>query len=264
MTTLRSARLPWSVGPETTAALHALARRQLLKGRMPDVSVAKPLVSLTGDLLHTLFEARVEAEPDAVALLWNGEETTYEELNRSANRLARHLRSLGVGPEDRVGLCLGRSPRLVAAVLATLKAGAGYLPLDPHYPSERLAFLLADAGVKVLVSERSVAEHLPAELAGPGTSPPAPLPSPTQRPAGRGEKFRMKQEVWDLLFPAVLPSPGGGRTGDGRGAGGEVLFVAPPPTGASTPAAVSPGRPSALPACRRWCRARPYRYARLR
>jgi non-ribosomal peptide synthetase component F len=94
VTTLRSARLPWSVGPETTAALHALARRQLLKGRMPDVSVAKPLVSLTGDLLHTLFEARVEAEPDAVALLWNGEETTYDELNRSANRLARHLRSL--------------------------------------------------------------------------------------------------------------------------------------------------------------------------
>src|SRR6185369_13370519 len=139
------------------------ARRHLLEGRMPDVSIAKPLVPLTGDLLHTLFEARVEAEPDAVALVWNGEETTYDELNRSANRLARHLRSLGVGPEDRVGLCLGRSPRLVAAVLATLKAEAGYLPLDPHYPSERLAFLLADAGVKVLVSERSVAEHLPAE-----------------------------------------------------------------------------------------------------
>ncbi len=144
--------------------LSETARRQLLEGRMPVSDlVAKPLVALTGDLLHTLFEARVEAEPDAVALLWNGEETTYDELNRSANRLARHLCSLGVGPEDRVGLCLGRSPRLVAAVLATLKAGAGYLPLDPHYPSERLAFLLADAGVKVLVSERSVAEHLPAE-----------------------------------------------------------------------------------------------------
>ncbi len=136
-------------------------RRQLLEGQteMPTPTSAPAVAE--GDLIHTLFEARVEADPEAVALVFDGEETTYEDLDQAANRLARQLRALAVGPEDRVGLCLDRSPRLVTAILATLKAGAGYLPLDPHYPADRLGFLLTDAGAKVLIAERAVADRLP-------------------------------------------------------------------------------------------------------
>ncbi|HEX4964285.1 MAG TPA: amino acid adenylation domain-containing protein, partial [Thermoanaerobaculia bacterium] len=114
-------------------------------------------------LLHRLFEAQVAAGPDRPALLWDDTEVTYGELNRRANGLARHLRGLGVGPDAVVGLCMDRSPDLMAAILAVLKAGGAYLPLDPEAPAERTAFMLADAGVRVAVAgERlaaGIAEH---------------------------------------------------------------------------------------------------------
>ena len=108
-------------------------------------------------LLHQAFEAQAAAQPTAPALVCGGEMLTYGDLDARAHRLARRLRSLGVGPEVPVAVCAGRSAGLVAALLAVLKAGGAYLPLDPNYPPERLAFLLADAGAAVLLTESALA-----------------------------------------------------------------------------------------------------------
>ncbi|HEY2736799.1 MAG TPA: condensation domain-containing protein, partial [Thermoanaerobaculia bacterium] len=113
--------------------------------------------SLQATLLHQLFEAQAAALPNAPALVCGGETLTYGDLDARAGRLARHLRSLGVGPEVPVAVCAGRSADLVTALLAVLKAGGAYLPLDPAYPPERLAFLLADAGAAVLLTQSELA-----------------------------------------------------------------------------------------------------------
>jgi amino acid adenylation domain-containing protein len=115
--------------------------------------------------LHQLFEEQARRAPDAVAVLFEGEELTYGELNRRANQLAHYLRRLGVGPEDLVGICVERSPEMLVGLLGILKAGGAYVPLDPAYPRERLAFMLEDAGVKVLVTEAYLADALPPHAA---------------------------------------------------------------------------------------------------
>ena len=101
--------------------------------------------------LHVLFEEQAERAPDAVALLCGEESLSYRELNARANRLAHHLRALGVGPDARVAICMDRSLEMVVALLATLKAGGAYVPLDPAYPEERLAYALEDSAPKVLL-----------------------------------------------------------------------------------------------------------------
>ncbi|MFY0570585.1 non-ribosomal peptide synthetase [Archangium lansingense] len=111
--------------------------------------------------LHEVFEAQVARTPDAVAVEAESARLTYRELDRRANQLAWHLRSLGVGRGAIVGLCLERSPETVVGVLGILKAGGAYLPLDPAYPRERLAFMLDQARVSVLVTQRPLAELLP-------------------------------------------------------------------------------------------------------
>ncbi|HEY3566611.1 MAG TPA: amino acid adenylation domain-containing protein [Thermoanaerobaculia bacterium] len=120
--------------------------------------------------IHRAFERQARETPDAVALLAGeeGEETVpYADLDARANRLAHHLRSLGVGPETRVALCLERSTGLIASLLAVLKAGGAYVPLDPAYPRERLDYLLADTGAPVLVTEQRLLASFGAEaLAG--------------------------------------------------------------------------------------------------
>jgi amino acid adenylation domain-containing protein len=116
--------------------------------------------------LHTLIEAQVWRTPEAVALVFAGEALTYAELNARANRLAHRLRRLGVGCGDRVGLCLERSAEMVAGLLAVLKAGAAYVPLDPGYPRERLAFMLADSQVRVLLTQSGLPALLPAADGG--------------------------------------------------------------------------------------------------
>jgi amino acid adenylation domain-containing protein len=106
--------------------------------------------------LHGLFEAQVRRAPDAAALTWDGMTLTYGALNRRSNRLAFWLRRNGVGPESRVGLCLERSADLVVGILGILKAGGAYVPLDPGYPQERLAFVIQDAGVDIVVGTKEL------------------------------------------------------------------------------------------------------------
>ncbi len=106
--------------------------------------------------IHQLFEAQVERTPDAVAITFEDEYLTYRELNCQANQLAHSLRELGVGPEVLVGLYLERSIEMIVALLGILKAGGAYVPLDPTYPSERLAFMLDDSQVSVLVTQQSL------------------------------------------------------------------------------------------------------------
>ena len=111
-----------------------------------------------GPTLPELFERQVRATPDAVAAVFEPHQITFDALNRHANRLARHLRGLGVGPERLVGLSIGRSLDLLVACLAVLKAGGAYLPLDPAFPKERLGRMLEDAGLHALVTRGEEAE----------------------------------------------------------------------------------------------------------
>ena len=108
--------------------------------------------------IHELFEAQVARTPEAVAVKFGDREISYRELNGRANQVAHYLRSRGVGPEVCVGVCLERSVDLVVALVAILKAGGAYVPLDPSYPQERLAFMLDDAQVQVLLTHSSLAE----------------------------------------------------------------------------------------------------------
>src|SRR6266852_4733381 len=118
--------------------------------------------ALTCATLPQLFAAQAAQTPDAVAVVFAGEELSYGELDARANQLAHHLRALGVGAESVVGVCLERSLELVVALLAILKAGGGYLPLDPEYPAERLHYMLADAGAAVLISARGLRDRVDA------------------------------------------------------------------------------------------------------
>ena len=111
--------------------------------------------------VHLLVEALAAAAPDRIALVFEQASLTYGELNDSANRLAHYLRGLGVGPETLVGLVLERCLDLPVAMLAILKAGGGFVPLDPGLPAERMAFTVDDARLTVLVSERRLADRLP-------------------------------------------------------------------------------------------------------
>ena len=110
------------------------------------------------ECIHELFEKQVAKTPDAVALISENESLTYQELNKRANQLAHYLRSLGVGPEELVGVCLERSVDLVATLLGIMKAGGAYVPIDPAYPRARLAFMLEDAAIKVLITQASLSE----------------------------------------------------------------------------------------------------------
>ncbi|MFJ7156742.1 non-ribosomal peptide synthase/polyketide synthase [Streptomyces sp. NPDC101118] len=103
--------------------------------------------------VHEVFEAQVAATPDAVAVVADGTELTYAELNARANRIAHRLRELGAGPDRLVGICLERGPELMPALLGVLKSGAGYLPLDPANPADRLAYVIGDAGAAVVLTE---------------------------------------------------------------------------------------------------------------
>ena len=114
-----------------------------------------------GQRVHDLFAAQAAKTPDAPALVFGGEAMTYADLDQASNRLANHLRRLGVDVETRVGVCLERTPELIVSLLAVLKAGGAYVPLDPAYPRERLGYMTEDAGVRLVLTTSHLAGRLP-------------------------------------------------------------------------------------------------------
>ncbi|MFL5543021.1 MAG: amino acid adenylation domain-containing protein, partial [Longimicrobiaceae bacterium] len=149
---------------------------------------AGPDLSLADLPVHRLFEAQAARTPDAVAVEAEEGALTYAELDRRANRLAHHLRARGVGPEVLVAICVHRGAPMLEAMLAALKAGGGYLPLDPDYPADRIACMLDDSGTRVLVTQSTLLDGHPLEgmdtvvldrdaaeiAARPGHAPPVP------------------------------------------------------------------------------------------
>ncbi|QYZ65454.1 MAG: amino acid adenylation domain-containing protein [Gammaproteobacteria bacterium (ex Lamellibrachia satsuma)] len=120
-------------------------------------------VELAGSAgFHHLFEQQVAQAPDEVAVIFGESQLTYRELNVRSNQLAHYLRTLKVGPDVLVGLCLERSVDMLVALLGVLKAGGAYLPLDPDYPADRIGYILDDADVALLLTHRSLLEKLPA------------------------------------------------------------------------------------------------------
>ena len=111
--------------------------------------------------VHALFEQQVRRTPDAVAVICDDQQRSYDELNRAANQLARHLQRLGAGPEVLVGLCLERSIDLLTGLYGILKAGAAYVPLDPAYPADRLALMVEDARCPIILTQQSLLQRLP-------------------------------------------------------------------------------------------------------
>jgi len=116
--------------------------------------------------VHHLFEEQVARTPDAVAVVFEGQELTYQELNIQANQLAHYLQSLGVNSEVLVGIYLERSLLVIVGLLAVLKAGGAYLPLDPDYPQQRLTYMAEDAQISLLLTQESLLDSLPVEDVG--------------------------------------------------------------------------------------------------
>jgi amino acid adenylation domain-containing protein len=114
---------------------------------------------------HELFEAQAERTPQAIAVRFEGERLTYQELDRRSNQLAHHLRRLGVGPETLVGICVERSQEMVVGLLGILKAGGAYMPIDPGYPAARQSFMLQDSQAKVLLTQARLLPRLPSHNA---------------------------------------------------------------------------------------------------
>jgi amino acid adenylation domain-containing protein len=111
--------------------------------------------------IHQLFEEQVERSPDAVAVVFEEEQLTYRELNTRANQLAHYLRSLGVGPEVLVGICVERSFNMIIGLLGVLKADGAYVPIDPAYPTERIAYILSDSRLPILLTQQKLVAFLP-------------------------------------------------------------------------------------------------------
>src|SRR5437016_4705349 len=105
--------------------------------------------------VHELFEEQVGRTPDATAVVFENQELSYRELNSRSNQLAHHLLKLGVGPDSLVGICVQRSPEMIAGLLGIWKASGAYVPLDPQYPLDRLSLMLEDSGLNVLITEKS-------------------------------------------------------------------------------------------------------------
>ncbi|WP_048316131.1 non-ribosomal peptide synthetase, partial [Crocosphaera watsonii] len=111
--------------------------------------------------IHQLFEEQVKTKPNGIAVLFEEQQLTYEELNKKANQLAHYLIKLGVKPDSLVGICVERSLEMIIGVLGILKAGGAYLPIDPDYPQERIEYMLTDSEVNILLTQERLVEKLP-------------------------------------------------------------------------------------------------------
>ncbi len=120
-----------------------------------------------GKCIHQLFEEQAERTPNAIAVVFEGRQLTYRELNHRANQLACYLQSLEVGPEVLVGVCVERSLEMIVGLLGILKAGGAYVPLDPVYPKERISLMLSDSQISVVLTQQSLIEKLPEHQARP-------------------------------------------------------------------------------------------------
>lgn len=144
-------------------------------GRLPFLSTAelarvvvefnRTQVTYPAETLHGLFEAQAARTPEAVALVFEGQELSYGELNQRANQLAHWIQAKGVGPDCLVGIAIERSFEMVIGVVATLKAGGAYVPIDPGYPAERIKFMLEDAAPPVLLTQAHLLQVLPINVA---------------------------------------------------------------------------------------------------
>ncbi|MBD2816466.1 AMP-binding protein, partial [Xenorhabdus sp. Flor] len=142
------ANLPLLTPPERTQLLTAFNARE---------------VSYPQDqLLQQLFEQQVTNSPAATALVYGEQQLSYAELNRQANQLAHALIAAGVQPDDRVAICVERGVDMIAGLFGILKAGAGYVPLDPDYPTERLNYILSDCEPKLLLTQQHLQHRLTA------------------------------------------------------------------------------------------------------
>ncbi|MGY2377744.1 amino acid adenylation domain-containing protein [Pseudomonas sp. SDO524_S393] len=122
-----------------------------------------PLTYADSALIHAQVEAHAAAQPDAIALRFDTQRITYGQLNAHANQVAHHLLSQGIGPDDRVAICVERGPQMIIGLLGILKAGAGYVPIDPAYPQERIAYTLADSEPRAVLIQAATT-HLAGEL----------------------------------------------------------------------------------------------------
>jgi amino acid adenylation domain-containing protein/non-ribosomal peptide synthase protein (TIGR01720 family) len=111
--------------------------------------------------IHQLFEEQVEKTPQAVAVIYDDAQLTYSQLNQKANQLAHYLQNLGVQPDQLIGICVERSLEMIVGILGILKAGGAYLPLDPSYPPERIAYMMADAEVSLLLTQEKLLANIP-------------------------------------------------------------------------------------------------------
>ncbi len=158
---------------------------------------------------HQLFEDTVERYPEAVAVVFEEQQLTYRELNHQANQLAHHLRKLGVKPDMLVGICVERSLKMIVGLLGIFKAGGAYLPLDPSYPQERLAFMLSDAQVPFLLTQQHLQASLPSH---PSTL--IDLDSHWERIAQESEQNPVNQTAPNHLAYCIYTS---GSTGEPKG-----------------------------------------------
>jgi amino acid adenylation domain-containing protein len=151
----------WVSDAGRTAARQSLDNQERERKPIP----ARDGVTGSGDPgmepVHRPIERRAECCPDAIAAVFEGESLDYGELNCRSNRLARHLRALGVGPDVCVGVLMERSLDLPVALLAVLKAGGAFVPLDPEYPRDRLAYMLTDSSARVVLTQSWLCERLP-------------------------------------------------------------------------------------------------------
>jgi amino acid adenylation domain-containing protein/thioester reductase-like protein len=115
----------------------------------------------SNNLIHQLLENQALLNPDAIAVVFQDEQLTYQELNNKANQVAHYLQSLGVKPETFVGVCIERSLEMVIALLGVLKAGGAYIPLDPSYPSDRIAFMIEDSLLPIVLTKQAQLKNLP-------------------------------------------------------------------------------------------------------